>query len=306
LTVPFVNVDELAARATAAIRSRLNLPTYSGIIEALGQCGTSAGAHAVLSGVSLHPESVSQVAKICALRNFDSLDVAHVILLRTCEHSMPAIEGLPVGDGVKRLILDDFECYANPPANWGGRFAPEGVCFREMAMVATLRRFPAGQFHWELSGFPRSWIPKASSPLRLLRDLLFRLGGTRPLLETHLNRGRRRLLVLSEKNAEQTYFHAAQALTRQPHVKGLFSASWLFCEATAQVTPRLRWLRETPLSGGASIFDLGPADPESGFLTGSEERKALYEKGLYKPRFSCLLWPRHALIRWAEQYRETT
>jgi hypothetical protein len=81
--------------------------------------------------------------------------------------------------------------------------------------------------------------------------------------------------------------------------RGVMMASWLFCSTTAEVTPRLGWLRRIPEEGGALLVDLGEAPADSGFLTGSEERRKMYEEGRYRPRMTCVLWPREALIRWA-------
>jgi hypothetical protein len=180
----------------------------------------------------------------------------------------------------------------------------DDVRFMEMARVATLRRFPLGQFQWEQAAFPRSWVMKASQPWKVLAYVMGRMGGFAPLLELHVNERRKNRLILLEKESNISYYRAARCLEKQPQVKGIVLTSWLFCESTAQQTPRLAWLRETPRSAGALIVELGPAPPDSGFLKGSEERRALYEKGVYQPKDTCVLWPRKSLIDWANQHPE--
>jgi hypothetical protein len=83
-------------------------------------------------------------------------------------------------------------------------------------------------------------------------------------------------------------------------MRGFMMASWFFCGSTAKVSPRLAWLRTIPEAGGAELFDLGPAPQASGFLIGSEERRKLYEEGAYRPRMTCVLWPREQVLAWAE------
>jgi len=57
-------------------------------------------------------------------------------------------------------------------------------------------------------------------------------------------------------------------------------------------------------AGGASLFELGPAALDSGFMKGSGERRRSYEQGAYRPTITCFLWPRKALIDWAGQHPE--
>src|SRR5262245_58945928 len=145
---------------------------------------------------------------------------------------------------------------------------------------------------------------KARPPWKVLAHVIGPLGGFGPLFEFHVNDRRKNRLVLLEKEGCTSFYRAARSLEKQPAVKGLMLSSWLFCKSTGLVTPRLAWLRQTPEAGGAMVVDPGPASPDSGFLTGSEERRKLYEQKLYRPRESCVLWPRKALLAWADQHPE--
>ena len=218
------------------------------------------------------------------------------LLILASQHALPQVPGLPVADSVKRLLAEEFRFFADPPAAWLRHFRVEDLRYREMCRLATFRRFPAGQFEWQVSKLRRPW--------RLLGSVLRTMGGFGPLFELHVNPRRKARLILLEKEANLSYYRVARSLEKQPDVRGVMLKSWLFCESTARVTPRLAWLRRTPLAAGARIVDLGEAPPESGYLTGSEERRKLYVLGEYLPRMACVLWPRQALIEWANQHPE--
>lgn len=130
------------------------------------------------------------------------------------------------------------------------------------------------------------------------------MGGFGPVAELHLNERRKNRMILLEKEANLSYFRVARSLEKQPQIRAVMMMSWLFCRSTAVVTPRLEWLRRTLEAGGALLTDLGPADRDAGFLTGSQERRQMYEEGTYRPQSTCVLWPRKQLIAWAKQHPE--
>jgi len=68
------------------------------------------------------------------------------------------------------------------------------------------------------------------------------------------------------------------------------------------VSPRLAYIREQPEQNGASFFRIAP-NPDSGALAKSATRRRLYEEGKYVPTEYCMVWPRKAMIRWAEKHR---
>jgi hypothetical protein len=128
--------------------------------------------------------------------------------------------------------------------------------------------------------------------------------GFAPLFEVHVNDRRKNRLVLLETEGCRSYYKMARSLERQPRTKGVLMASWLFCESTARISPHLSWLREVPLRAGALAVNVGPAEPDSGFLVGSDERRVLYEEGKYRPYATCILWPRSEIIAWANHHSE--
>jgi hypothetical protein len=231
-------------------------------------------------------------------------DLAHALLLAASLHAIPQVPVLPVGDLVKKLFLDEFGFYAAPPDEWRARCRFSDVRFQEMGRIATLQRFPAGQYHWEMAAFPRSWLPKVARQWRAWTRAFVPMRGFGPLFELHLNDRRKNRILLLESETNLSCYRAAQSLELQPGVKGIMTMSWLYCASTAAATPHLAWMRRLFLDAGAAIVDLGEAPPDSGFLVGSAERRKLYEQGRYRPRTSCVLWPRARVLEWAKQHPE--
>ena len=280
--------------------------SFPEILSRLGACGQPEPAFQLLSVITADPSSADALARLCASvdSNSDQHFVERTLLILASQHAITQVLDLPVADSVKRLFADEFHFFANPPARWVPRFRIDDVRYREMARVATLRRFPAGQFQWEVSGFPRSCLVKARHPWRVAWHVFARMGGFAPVFELHLNDRRKNSIILLERESNISYFRAARSLERQPAVRGLMLSSWLFCESTPQVTPHLAWLRRTPESAGALLVDIGPAAPDSGFLTGSEDRRKQYETGTYRPNSVLVLWPRNSVIDWANRHSE--
>jgi hypothetical protein len=303
--------EEQLAVAAETCRVKLQEDSYASLLQHLGPQREPEAAFQLLSRITMQPESSQQVGRLCAsIRSEmgpsepDRHAVEQTLLLLASQHAITQVPGLPVSDNVKGLFAGEFKFFANPPAIWLPHFRSDDVRYMEMARVATLRRFPAGQFQWEAAAFPASQMARVRQPWRVLAYLIRKMGGFGPLIELHVNERRKNRLILLEKESHISYYRAARSIEKQPQVRGVVLTSWLFCESTAQITPHLAWLRRTPQSAGALIVDLGPAPPDSGFLTGSEERRKLYQQGLYRPKDTCILWPRKLLIDWANQHPE--
>lgn len=230
---------------------------------------------------------------------FSSPEGARALLVAASLHAITLVPSLPVSDSVKELFADEFFFYAAPPEVWRDKFRFSEVRFQEMARIATLRRFPAGQYHWEMAAFPRSWVPRIEQRWAAFRDAFLPMRGFGPLFELHINDRRKNRVMLAESEHKLSCYRAARSLELQPRVKGMMTASWLYDESTGSVTPHLAWIRRMFLDSGAAILDLGDAPPDSGFLVGSAERRKLFEEGRYRPKMSCVLWPRAQVLRWA-------
>ena len=240
-----------------------------------------------------------------AVHGFESADVGRCVLVRAALIALDQVEAQPVSDRVKRLLLEDFAKYADPPARWLRMFAPDTVRYREMAKLATFQRFPAGQFQWETILFPRRFVLDAGLPGGLkLAACLSRIGWRGPMWEIHLNDRRPNSFLLSEKAAQKSYLRMARSIALQPEVTAITVGSWLYSRELARASPHLAWLRRHFEQNGATLADLGFALQDSGFLTGDVNRKALYESGAFRPRVAIAIWPRTAVLDWASRHSE--
>ena len=239
-----------------------------------------------------------------AAASLDEPDLAHALLLAASLHALTKVPSLPVSDAVKELFVEEFLFFAAPPAAWRARFRFSDVRFQEMGRIATLQRFPAGQYHWELAAFPRSWLPRVAQRWAAVTRAFLPMRGFGPLFELHLNDRRKNRVMLLEKETALSCYRAARSLALQPAVKGIMTSSWFYCGSTGVVTPHLAWLRGFFLEAGAVALDLGEAPADAGFLVGSPDRRRLYEEGSYRPQLTCMLWPRRSVLQWAEQHAE--
>jgi hypothetical protein len=88
-----------------------------------------------------------------------------------------------------------------------------------------------------------------------------------------------------------------------PDVLGMFGASWFYHPVLDTISPRLSYLRDVPLKGGAHLFFVeegGAARANS--LATSPTRRKLYEEGKYFPTTYMMVWGREAQSNWARQF----
>jgi hypothetical protein len=227
-----------------------------------------------------------------------------VVILRHAVRSLQDIPTLPVSEDVKRLFCEEYSYVAAPSART--RFDVTRGSFVALCETATLRRFPAGQLHWNLSGLPRAWLLKVPgrSRLPLLYWIAFKLNGFGPVFFSHLNAHRKNRYVMTENESNRSYHRMAESLRLQPRVKGLVTSSWFHSPDTFTVSPHLAWMNRTVQQNGGLVVVMGPADPDSGVLTRSPERKKAYEAGAFKPTTGLVIWPRDAMLAWAARHPE--
>lgn len=292
----------LLARAREACQAALNAPEICAVTDALAG---RVQPRAELEKVTVEPRSTEDLTALAAKYAVDSTSLTRWLLLNTVLETIAQIPPWPVAESVKRLWAEDAIFYAKPTGNLSV-FSPQNVRFREMARIATLRRYPAGQFHWEIAGFPRSLAFRTPIVLwpKLFWTIGAKMGGFAPVAETHLNDRRNNRLTLTESEGVLSYYRLARSMELQPEIKGLFTCSWLYCPTTANVSPRLAWMREFFAELGAFIGSVGPAPSDSGFLVGSEVRRKLFEKGDYRPQMTYILWPRGDMLEWARRHQE--
>lgn len=224
------------------------------------------------------------------------------LLCTAALETLRRLEAFPASDAMKAAFCDEFRFCADTPARWLDQLAVNGVRFKELARVVTLRRFPGGQFHWEVSGVPRSFFFKAgtSASFSLARFILGKTKGLFPFWEIHVNARRRIPSAILEKEADASYRSMAENLLHHPEIRGMMTASWLFDPRLGAVSPRLAWIHRNLAARGAGFFDIEVAPENAGFLVGSQERQIAYRQGAYRPSTTLVLWPRSAILAWAQ------
>ncbi len=231
--------------------------------------------------------------------------VERVLLLRCGQHSLPHLYEMRLGAAIKEQICREFEFFAKPSDRWRTHFRAGDVRYKEMAKIATFRRFPAGQMHWEITGLERSLpfrLPFRSIPTYF--RAVAKMGGFSPVWEMHVNDRRKNPLVLLESESHRTYCRTAQSLELQPEIRGVVTGGWFYDPAIAVVTPHLAWMAGNLAAGGATMIDLGELRDAQPAVTRSQHRKELYDHGKYRPRRFLAVWARKDLIVWAHNRPE--
>ena len=232
-------------------------------------------------------------------------EVERLLLIQAALASLPALPDARVSDDVKRLMCEEFCFFASAPADAFAHFEAGSARFVSMCKTASLRRFRAGLFDWEVSGVSRSDV--AAVPLRhlpgTLAFLVRRMRGLGPVFFSHLN-PRRTSPSLREDEANRSYYRMAKSIELQPAVKGFAACSWFRSPGTHRASPHLAWLSEVFRENGGLVVESGPAAPDCGVLSRSATRKRLYESGRFRPTRGLVLWPRDAMVAWAAAHPE--
>lgn len=261
---------------------------------------------ALLHQVRTDGEALSRLARIKAALRVDGYPVdggafERMLIVAAALDAVDRLVHLPIDDRVRDLFCQNFQLYAATPERLPETPDLGRSSFIAMARIATLSRFPAGQLDWEVSGIPQSWlfkVPKRSLP-RLAASIVFELRGLQPTFFSHVNPNRRNQGLLLERESLRSYHRMACSMERQPHIRGLITASWLHSPDTFAVSPHLAWLNEVFLENGGHVVPLGPVHPDSGVMHRSPERRQAYEAGTFTPTEALVIWPRAAMLAWA-------
>lgn len=169
--------------------------------------------------------------------------------------------------------------------------------------ICRLKLYPCGaELIDELSGVPRSiMINKGLSQFsRSLPYFLFNLKGFRPVYEMHMHAPLKTSFNVEGWN--QCFKRICELLLINPDIKGVSCVSWWYDPALETISPRLAYLRQQPLEGGARIFFVATDKyAKSGAIEKSKTRRKLYERGQYCPKLFLMIWSRDDLIRWASK-----
>jgi len=166
--------------------------------------------------------------------------------------------------------------------------------------LATLALAAAGTRVAEVrSAIPRRCLVQGS-PADLIEKSAFimKQGGFRHYIQTHIHDPQ---IGRLEEHERHEHWRCCALLCRaMPSLKGFIGFGWLLDPELSWVSPRIFESGSLPLRNGAKVFRLG-VDPEmtTNALATSKTRRALYESGRYQPANWLRIWPRRALIHWA-------
>ncbi|OLC07779.1 MAG: hypothetical protein AUJ01_04540 [Acidobacteria bacterium 13_1_40CM_3_65_5] len=223
-------------------------------------------------------------------------------LLVTAAQHVADLPGVAVPEDVVQLLLEELVWLTTPPDAELKWFEAGRYIFSALCKIVTLRRFPAGHLHWEISGFPRSAFLRARGfdPVRLAGAVM-RMGGFAPVFVPH-NPWRKAPLVMLERQQHLSFYRMAVAMDRQPAIRGFVAQSWFHSPDVPRVSPHLAWVNRVFHDWGGVVVDAGPAGSDSGVFERGESRRRLADAGQYAPRLGLVVWPRRAMLRWAEHY----
>lgn len=224
------------------------------------------------------------------------------LLLRVALTSVPKVQALALPDGVKKLLLDEFSWLTQPKPQELRWLKAPAYEFSALCKIVTLRRFTAGQMHWEVDGLQRSMLFKTH-----WRDLpravkgIFALGGFRPAFVPHLA-WRRRQIILSEREHYRSLFLMSEALEMQPDILGFVAEAWFYSPDTSRFSPHLAWAPRLFQTWGGTVVRSGRADASSGVFENSRRRRQAADAGEFQPTLGLVIWPRDAMRQWAAHY----
>ncbi|MGA2966075.1 MAG: hypothetical protein ABSD64_07675 [Terriglobales bacterium] len=231
-----------------------------------------------------------------------TFDLPRALLAGVAMQNLDKLPDLPVEESVKSMLCDYCKFFMSPSPGEIPLFDPKQYSFLALAKIALLERFPAGQFDWEVTGFPRSWlfkIPFASLP-GVLYFLARKLKGFAPCIMPHVAYRRESPLT---RDCEKTWYRMALSVERQPKILGMVGCSWIFSPDTFKASPRFSLFVEPALESGGLVTRRGKVHGNA-FMAGSETRRKLYESGEFKPTMGVFLWSRDQMIQWAHSHPE--
>jgi hypothetical protein len=174
--------------------------------------------------------------------------------------------------------------------------------FRKDLSICLLLSFPCvAQVVEESGGVPRRAVLSGTlgQALRVLRHFASTGWPGGPYLEIHTHTPM--LDGFTPAGWERCYELTADLLRLRPDCQGLVGGSWFYDPELAEISPRLSYLADTPLAGGAFRVRLGCSAADTDLATAtSPSRRRLVAEGRYTPTRWLLIWPRAALLAWVD------
>jgi hypothetical protein len=120
----------------------------------------------------------------------------------------------------------------------------------------------------------------------------------RPYLAVHIDP--RRLREFKAEAWNESYRKLAAILELNPDLRGMMRGNWLLDPAIVEFSPKLAFVREGPMRGGARLFYASTDENVvHEALAKSAPRRRAFEEGRYTPRNYYIVWNRAELLKWA-------
>ncbi len=298
------NVELELTAAAAKCRKALEQPEFAGLEARLP--GAPSDAQEWFRLLHGYPhETEDEFRRLAVALPADAaaagVRVEHYAAIAALTVAVPRVNAERVPNSVKRLYAAFASEIAARAGHWESHFDVANWRFNDLAHLASLRRFPAGEINFEAGVRLPAYHALCIHPLDLpgfLTELAFAVGGTRPFMSLHFHYARPNTLVAPQIEFERSLWRVAKAMELQPDIKALISNSWFHSPRVAETFPRLGWMRDVFVNGGAYAVDMEPGRPaDIGY--NSARRRQLYEEGKFCPRQTLILWPRDDVLRWA-------
>ena len=174
--------------------------------------------------------------------------------------------------------------------------------FQKDLSISALNLWPSSSIcHYEQTTLPRRFLV-ANGVKQLLAGthmLFWTLDNNRhALYEFHMD-DRRTNPHFLEQGWRDFYEEMAERLEAEPHISGIFSQAWFWDPRVAEISSKFAYLRSLQESGGASFYFLYEDNDSNHVALQNKKRKRLYDEGKYKPVSYLMIWPREALLKWA-------
>jgi hypothetical protein len=300
---PAVRPDDIAQARSECLRLLASVPHRS--FAAALACAAE-GYSTLLGGVEEAPQTHRAVARLVdavASSPADRAPIVRTVLVSAAVAALDRLPDAPLPQAVVSRFCEEFAALARGADVRA--FEIGSSRFARACKLATLRRFPAGQFEWERSGISRRDLLRVRPGAlpNVLATVAWRMRGLGPVFFSHLN-PRRPNRALDEREANRSYYLMAMAMEQQPDVIGFAACSWFRSPATHAVSPHLAWLSRVFLENGGVVAETGRADADCGIFHRSATRRRLYEEGRFRPTLGLVLWPRRAMLAWARAHPE--
>ena len=135
---------------------------------------------------------------------------------------------------------------------------------------------------------------------RYLSYMLGEAGGYSPYWVIHT--ATRYLPLFRPEEMDRAYMRIAELLKWDQATKGIYRGGWLLDPKLEEISPNLAFLRTVPQKNGARLFRSRTVQADIDWaLSRSSIRRRLYKEGAYRPSAHAYIWPREAVLAWADR-----